>query len=49
MVDKHDTLAPATQLMSEHEIADLVVDERTERPVGVIWTLDVARALADAG
>jgi CBS domain-containing protein len=47
MVDEHDTLAHAVQLMSEHEITHLVVvDPKTERPVGIVSTLDVARALA---
>jgi CBS domain-containing protein len=49
MVDEYDTVAHAAQLMSEHEIAHLiVVDPRTERPVGVLSTLDVACVLADA-
>jgi CBS domain-containing protein len=47
MVDVHDTVAHAAQLMSEHEITHLVVvDAETERPVGVLSTLDLARTLA---
>jgi CBS domain-containing protein len=49
MVQRDDALAHAAQLMSEHEITHLVVaDRRTERPVGVLSTLDVAAALTDA-
>jgi CBS domain-containing protein len=49
MVERDDTLAHAAQLMSEHEITHLVVvDPRTERPVGVLSTLDLAGALTDA-
>ena len=40
-----DSLDRAAQLMSEHEIAHLVVIAE-ERPVGVISTLDIARAAA---
>ena len=40
-----DSLDRAAQLMSEHEIAHLVVIA-DERPVGVISTLDIARAAA---
>jgi len=48
MVEEHEPLACAAQLMSEHEITHLVVvDPKTERPVGIVSTLDVARALAD--
>lgn len=48
MVDSHDAVTRAAQLMSEHEIAHLVVvDPKTERPVGVVSTLDLARVLAD--
>ena len=41
-----DTLQRAAQLMSEHDVAHLVVvDRAAARPVGVLSTLDVARAL----
>ena len=40
-----DSLDRAAQLMSEHEIAHLVVIA-DDRPVGVISTLDIARAAA---
>jgi CBS domain-containing protein len=50
MVDEHDSLAHAAQLMSEHEIAHLVVvNSALARPIGIVSTLDVARALSDAG
>ena len=40
-------LETAARLMSEHGTAHLaVVDPKSERPVGVISTLDLARALA---
>ena len=43
-------LAEAARLMVEHETAHLVVvSESLARPVGVISTLDVARALAWGG
>jgi predicted transcriptional regulator len=44
-----DTLAEAAQLMAEHEVAHLVVvDAVTDRPVGVLSTLDVASAATPA-
>jgi CBS domain-containing protein len=47
MVSADDTVARAAQLMSEHEIAHLVVvDQHSKRPTGVLSTLDVARVLA---
>jgi CBS domain-containing protein len=49
MVAAGDSLAHAAQLMSEHEIAHLVVvDQGTERPIGILSTLDVARVLSDS-
>jgi CBS domain-containing protein len=45
-VAPEETLERAAQLMTEHASAHLlVVDQTTMRPVGVISTLDVARAL----
>jgi len=42
-----EPLAEAARLMCEHETAHLlVVSEATGRPVGVISTLDLARAMA---
>jgi CBS domain-containing protein len=42
-----DGLARAAQLMLEHEVSHLIVVEpHTARPIGVLSTLDVARALA---
>lgn len=40
-------LAAAAQLMVEHEVSHLIVVEpRSARPVGVLSTFDIARALA---
>ena len=48
MVSTHDELAHAARLLVEHDVSHLIVaDSYTARPVGVISTLDVARALAD--
>ena len=45
-----DSLERAVQLMVEHEVTHLVVVERrSHRPIGVLSTLDVARALAGFG
>ncbi|HEY7602953.1 MAG TPA: CBS domain-containing protein [Gaiellaceae bacterium] len=45
-----DRLERAMQLMAEHEVAHVIVLERhSGRPVGVLSTLDVARALSGAG
>ena len=42
-----DELERAAQLMVEHEVSHLIVIERrSTRPIGVISTLDIARALA---
>jgi CBS domain-containing protein len=42
-----DGLADAAQLMTEHEVSHLIVIEpQSARPVGVLSTLDIARALA---
>ncbi|HJV29262.1 MAG TPA: CBS domain-containing protein [Gaiellaceae bacterium] len=42
-----DELARAAQLMAEHEVSHLIVIERhSARPIGVLSTLDIARALA---
>lgn len=46
-VRPHDTLLHATHLMEQHAVTHLVVvSEERGRPVGVLSTLDVARALA---
>jgi CBS domain-containing protein len=45
-VDPNDTLDHAAQLMAEHETAHLVVvSPATGMPVGMLSTLDVARAV----
>jgi CBS domain-containing protein len=42
-----DSLSRAVQLMLENEVSHLVVaEQRSLRPIGVLSTLDVARALA---
>ena len=47
MVATTEPLARAVQLMVEHEVTHLVVvEQRSMRPIGVLSTLDVARALA---
>jgi CBS domain-containing protein len=46
-VASSDELARAAQLMVEHEVSHLIVIERRSgRPIGVLSTLDIARALA---
>ena len=46
-VSTSDELARAAQLMVEHEVSHLVVVEpHSARPIGVLSTLDIARALA---
>ena len=43
-----DTLHRATQMMTEHAVAHLlVVDDESGEPVGVLSTLDIARVLAE--
>jgi CBS domain-containing protein len=45
-VGPDETLRRAAQLMAEHDVAHLlVVDPETDRPIGVLSTLDVAAAL----
>ena len=47
MVSAGEELRRAAQLMVEHEVAHVVVVEpRSARPIGVLSTLDVARAVA---
>jgi CBS domain-containing protein len=48
-VTPEEPLRRAAQVMAEHEVAHLVVvDSETSRPVGVISTLDVAKAVTGA-
>jgi len=43
-----DTLAAVARVMGEHDVAHLVViDDNNAEPLGVISTLDVARAFAE--
>lgn len=45
----HESLASAAQLMTRHGVSHLVVvDPVQDRPLGVVSTLDLARALAAA-
>jgi CBS domain-containing protein len=46
LVAPDDTVEHATQLMTENAISHLVVVAADGRPVGVLSTLDVAKALA---
>ncbi len=47
-VTRGDDLRHAAQLMAESGVSHLaVVDPATQRPVGVVSTLDIARAIAD--
>jgi CBS domain-containing protein len=49
VISGDDTVALAAQLMSEYAVTHLVVvDEHSQRPRGVLSTLDVARVLADS-
>lgn len=49
VIEPTDSLEHAAQLMAEHDNAHLVVaSPQTGRPVGMLSTLDVARAVADA-
>lgn len=43
-----DTLFTVARMMGDHDVAHLVVVDRDEEPIGVISTLDVARAFAEA-
>jgi CBS domain-containing protein len=46
-VTVHEDLARAAELMAEHDVSHLVVvDPRSGRPVGVLSSLDLVRALA---
>jgi CBS domain-containing protein len=46
-VESNEPLSEAARIMSENQVAHLVVvDSGSDRPVGVISTLDVARAAA---
>jgi CBS domain-containing protein len=46
-VTAHDDLAQAVRLLLEHEVSHLIVVEpQSMRPIGMLSTLDVARALA---
>jgi len=46
-VSPRDSLAHVAQLMREHGITHVVVVERSDRPVGIVSTLDLMRAAAD--
>jgi CBS domain-containing protein len=42
---RSDSLAGVAQVMGEHDVAHLVVVDDRKEPIGVVSTLDVARAL----
>jgi CBS domain-containing protein len=47
VVKPDDSIEHAAQLMAEHDTAHLIVaSPETGRPVGVVSSLDIARALA---
>jgi CBS domain-containing protein len=47
MISTHEPLRRAAQIMAEHAVSHLVaVDPLTTKPVGVLSTLDIARALS---
>ena len=45
-VSREQSLAQATELMSEHGVTHLVVVGARNRPIGIVSTLDIARAVA---
>jgi CBS domain-containing protein len=45
-VSRNDTLERATQLLAEHGVTHLIVRDDRWRPVGILSTLDVARAIS---
>lgn len=45
-ISRGETVARAAELMSEHGVTHLLVVERGDRPIGVLSTLDLARAAA---
>ncbi len=45
-VSREDTLERATQLLAEHGVAHLVVRDNRWSPVGILSTLDIARAIS---
>ena len=45
-VSREDTLERATQLLAEHSVAHLIVRDNSWRPIGILSTLDIARAIS---
>jgi CBS domain-containing protein len=45
-VDEGESLARAAQLLAEHGVSHLVVRDRRRYPVGILSTLDLARAIS---
>ena len=45
-VSRSDTLERATQLLAEHGVTHLIVRDDRWRPVGILSTLDVAKAIS---
>jgi CBS domain-containing protein len=44
-----ETLERAAQLLAEHAISHLIVRDRRRLPIGVLSTLDIARAISNRG
>jgi CBS domain-containing protein len=45
-----DTLSAVARMMGDHDVAHLlVIDDKDAEPIGVISSLDIARAFAEAG
>ncbi|MCB0874819.1 MAG: CBS domain-containing protein [Solirubrobacterales bacterium] len=45
-ISRSDTLERATQLLTEHSVTHLVVRDDRWQPVGILSTLDVAKAIS---
>jgi CBS domain-containing protein len=45
-VGEEETLERAAQLLAEHQVSHLVVRDRRRLPVGILSTLDIARAIS---
>lgn len=48
VVNGHDSIRKAAELMAERKLTHLVVVDHAAKPVGVVSTLDVARAISAA-
>ncbi|MBK5117460.1 MAG: CBS domain-containing protein, partial [Thermoleophilia bacterium] len=45
-VDRNESLDRAAQILAEHSVAHLIVRDEGRVPVGVLSTLDLARAIS---